>query len=62
MDPSENGEVVISQIGLDDDGVTEDYQYHENYVRKKKLKLSDFDKFYRRTSAPLFYMKVNDFF
>jgi len=57
-----DGEVIISQIGQDDEGVTEDFQYHDNHIRKNKLKLSDFDKFYRRTSQPLFYMKVNDFF
>ena len=26
-------------IGLDDDGVTEDFQYHEKYIRKEKIKL-----------------------
>ena len=56
------GEITLTPLGQDEEGITEDYQYHESYVRKNKLKLSQFDKFYRKTTQPMNYIKINDFF
>lgn len=53
---------VSLEAGLGTEGVSEDYQYHETDIKKNKLHLSEFDKFYRLTSGPLYYLNVVHYF
>ena len=52
---------VIDNIGLDDDDVTENYQFHTRTIEKKKMHLSKYDRFYRLHLSPLYLMKIDHF-
>ena len=48
-------------MGQDTIGVTENFQYHDNYIKENRVKLDQFGKFYRKTSQPLYLMKLEKF-
>ena len=47
---------IEDSIGIDEEGVTEDFQYHQKYIRKEKIKLDKYDKFYREIAYPMHYI------
>ena len=57
-----NDEFMIdANYGIDDDGVTEKFQYHHTKVDTYSIKFSFFDKFYRASCAPMWLMKFSVF-
>ena len=57
-----NSEFQLDEnYGLDDDGVTECYQYHPKKMPVYKIKMNLFDKFYREVCAPMYLMKIDVF-
>ena len=47
-------------LGYDDEGVTEDFQYHEAKLEKNEIKLSMHDKMLRMATQPMFLIQVED--
>ena len=47
--------------GLDDEGVTECFQYHDTKVSEYEVKFNFYDKFYRVTCQPMYLMKIKTF-
>lgn len=50
-----------ANYGIDDDGVTEKFQYHRTKLETYSIKFSYYDKFYREACAPMFLMKYDVF-
>jgi len=57
-----SGEFVADEfIGIDDDNVTEKYQYHKTKIPTYSIKLSKYDKFYREACFPLHLLQLSKF-
>ena len=52
---------IGAPIGLETDGVTEDFQYHETHLKERKIKFDKYDKFYREIAYPMHYLCVGNF-
>jgi len=46
---------------MDEDGVTEDFQYHDNSLKEKEIELDLFDVFFREAAGPLHLVKLINF-
>ena len=52
---------ISFNIGDDTNGVTHDFQYHDNYVKENVIKLDEFGKFYRGCACPMNLMTIKYF-
>lgn len=54
-------EILFSKMGRDNKDVTENYQYHQTFIDKNKIKLSYSDLFYREAFRPMHLMHFTYF-
>ena len=52
---------IQNGLGLDEDGITENFQYHEKSIKEKDIQLDFFDAFIRESAGPMHLVKFENF-
>ena len=59
-DPDEYDSQSPERLGLDTDGVTENFQYHDLEIFWQKIKLSIYDIIIRKCVKPLYLLPISE--